>query len=73
MNNLLCLNGYFWNLILQKCLLSSPLHFIWLLYISLSLICCQGDNMDKGKECLNIHLINHKVDKDVTVTFHTCL
>ena len=41
--NLLCLNGYFWNLFLQKCLLSSPLHFIWLLSISLNLIGRQGD------------------------------
>ena len=42
-----CLNGYFWILFLQKCLLSSPLRFISLLSKSLNLIGCQGDK--KGK------------------------
>ena len=49
-DNLLCLNGYFWNLFLQKCLLSSPLHFIWLLSISLNAFGCRGDkrvNLEK--------------------------
>ena len=42
-----CLNGDIWNLILQKCLLSSPLCFIWLLSKLVNLIGYQGDK--KGK------------------------
>ena len=46
-DNFLCLNGDIWNLFLQKCLLSSPLRFIWLLSKSLNLIGYKGDK--KGK------------------------
>ena len=46
-DNLFCLIGDTWNLFLQKCLLSSPLGFIWLLSKSLNLIGFQGDK--KGK------------------------
>ena len=46
-DNFFCLNGCIWNLFLQKCLLSSPLHFIWFLSKLLNLIGCQGDK--KGK------------------------
>ena len=42
-----CLNGDTWNLFLQKCLLSSPFSFVWLLSKSLNLIVYQGDK--KGK------------------------
>ena len=42
-----CLNGDIWILLLQKCLSSSLLRFIWPLYKSLNLIGCQGDK--KGK------------------------
>ena len=65
LNGDICLKGYIWNLFLQKCLLSSPLCFIWFLSKSLNLIGCQGDK--KGKNLLR----NHKVDE--AVTFHTCL
>ena len=37
-DNFFCLNGDIWNLFLQKCLLSRPLSFIWLLSKSLNLI-----------------------------------
>ena len=50
--------GYFWNLFLQKFLLNSPLHFIWLLSISLNLIGCQGDK--KGKFRKNVKKKNLK-------------
>ena len=36
--NFLCLIGDIWNFVLQKCLLSSPLHFIRLLSKSVNLI-----------------------------------
>ena len=42
-DNFFCLNGDIWNLFLQKCLLSSPVRFIWLLSKSLNFIGCQGD------------------------------
>ena len=72
MGYFVCLNGYFWNLFLQKCLLSSPLHFIWLLSISLNLIGCQGDKKGKiRKNVKTFFLKNHKLDEGVT--FHTCL
>ena len=46
-DNFFCLIGDIWYLFLQKCLLSSPLRFIWLLSKSLKLIGFQGDK--KGK------------------------
>ena len=64
--------GYFWNLFLQKFLLNSTLHFIWLLSISLNLIGCQGDKKGKFRKNVKKKLSqNHKVDE--AVTFHTCL
>ena len=42
-DNFFCLNGDIWNLYLQKCLLRSPLHFIWLLSKLLNLIGYQGN------------------------------
>ena len=42
-----CLNGYIWNLFLQKCLLCSPLSFVWFLSKSPNLIGCQGDKNGK--------------------------
>ena len=45
--NFFCLSGNIWNLFLQKCLLSRPLSFIWLLSKSLNLIGNQGEK--KGK------------------------
>ena len=46
-DNVLFLNGDIWNLFLQKCLLSSPLCFIWLFPKSVNLISYQGDK--KGR------------------------
>ena len=40
-DNFFCLNGDIWKKILQKCLLSSPLHFIRLLSKSVNLIRCR--------------------------------
>ena len=42
-DNFSCLNGDIWNLFLQKCLLSSPLSFICLLYKLLNLFEPQRD------------------------------
>ena len=41
-DNFFCLIGDIWNFFLQKCLLSSPLHFIRLLSKSVNLIGCWG-------------------------------
>ena len=65
------LNEYIWKIFLQKCLLSSPLHFIWRLSKSLNLIGCQGDKEGKLKKMFKNLLTNHKVDE--AFTFHTCL
>ena len=46
-DNFFCLIGDIWNFFLQKCLLSSPLHFIRLLSKSVNLIGCRRDK--KGK------------------------
>ena len=41
-DNFFCLIGDIWRKKIQKCLLSSPLHFIQLLSKSVSLIGCRG-------------------------------
>ena len=40
-DNFFCLVGDIWNFFLQKCLLSSPLHFIRLLSKSVNFIGCR--------------------------------
>ena len=42
-DNFFFLNQDIWNLFIQKCILSSPLSFIYLLSNSLNLIGCQGN------------------------------
>ena len=54
-DNFFCLIGDIWNFFLQKCLLSSLLHFIRLLSKSVNLIGCRGGK--KGQfpyKCLKI-------------------
>ena len=58
--------------ILQKCLLSRPLYFVWCLSKSLNFIGSQGDKRVNFRKKSNTnHLRNHKMDE--AVTFHTCL
>ena len=68
-----CLNGYFWILFLQKCLLSSPLSFISLLSKSLNFIGCQGDKKGKFRKKMLKNLLFKHHTSDEAVTFHTCL
>ena len=72
-DNFFCLIGDIWNFFLQKCLLSSPLHFIRLLSKSVNLIGCRRGK--KGKFLLkmfkNLLLRNRKGDE--AETWHTCL
>ena len=62
-----CLNEDIWNLFLQKCLLSSPLSFIWLLSNSLNLIGYPWGKKGKfKKKCLKnlllwLYLANSQV------------
>ena len=70
-NNFFLAQRVYLEFILQKCLLSSPLHFIWLLSKSLNLIGCQGDKKGRFKKKKVKNLKNHKVGEDFT--FHTCL
>ena len=58
---------------LQKCLLSCPLRFIWLLSKSVYLIGCQGGKKGQfsKKTFKNLLLRNHM--EDVAETWHTCL
>ena len=42
-DNFFCLIGDIWNFFVQKCLLSSPLHFIRLFSKSVNLIGCRRD------------------------------
>ena len=63
-----CLNGDIWNSFLQKCLLRSPLCFIWLLSKLLNLIGYQGN---KKVYFRIFHIQHHKVEE--VNTLHTCL
>ena len=72
-DNFFCLIGDILNFFLQKCLLSSPLHFICLLSESVNLIGCRGQQ--KGsifvKMFKNLLLRNHIGDE--VETWHYCL
>ena len=60
-DNFVCLNGNIWNLFLQKCLLSRPLLFIWLMSKLLNLEASATKRVNSGKKMLkNLPHRNHK-------------
>ena len=65
--------GLFGFFLLQKCLLSSPLRFIRLLFKSVNLIGCRGGKKGQFfvKMFKNLLVRNYKGDE--AETWHTCL